>query len=172
MSLELGTPYVEGAGRVIIPIQNRNLGRGRSQGAELLVEWQPLEFWRLSLSHSAIDLELDSTGLDLNNHVWLDGATPRGMTGLRSLLTFGEFEVDAHFRHHTRLRRLPVDPSGEGIDAYTSLDLRLAWHVAPEWRIALVGQNLLDDEHVEFGTPNTRGDLERAAYLKAEWRHE
>jgi iron complex outermembrane receptor protein len=172
VSLELGTAYVDGTGRTIIPIQNRNLGSGHSRGAELLVEWQPLDYWRLSLSHSAIELDLESTGLDLNNHVWLDGATPRGMTGLRSLLTLGDFEVDAQIRHHTRLRRLPVDPSGEGIDAYSSLDLRLAWNLAPQWWISLVGQNLLDDEHVEFGTPNARGELERAAYLKAEWRHE
>jgi hypothetical protein len=35
-----------------------------------------------------------------------------------------------------------------------------------------MGQNLLDDEHVEFGSPATRGELARSAYLKAEWRRE
>jgi hypothetical protein len=35
---------------------------------------------------------------------------------------------------------------------------------------SLVGQNLLHDQHPEFGTPESRGNLERAVYLKAEWR--
>ena len=39
------------------------------------------------------------------------------------------------------------------------------------WSFSLVGQNLLHDEHEEFGTPVARGALERAAYLKAEWHN-
>lgn len=172
VSLEVGDPFLDGAGRTIIPVLNRNLGHGRSRGAELLVEWQPRANWRLSASYSAIDLELDSSGLDLNRNAWIAGSTPRGMAGLRSLLSLGSVDLDAQYRHHTRIRRLPADISGAGIDAYSSLDLRLAWRLAPGWQIALVGQNLLDDEHVEFGTPATRGAVARAAYLKAEWRRE
>jgi iron complex outermembrane receptor protein len=172
VSLELGTPFLDGTGRTIIPVLDRNLGSGRSRGAELLVEWQPREFWRLSASYSAIDLELESSGLDINRNVWLEGSTPRGMAGLRSLLTLGRFDVDAQFRHHTRIRRLPADPTGQGIDAYSSLDMRLSWRATPQLQITLMGQNLLDDQHVEFGTPAARGAVPRAAWLKAEWRRE
>jgi iron complex outermembrane receptor protein len=170
-SLELGQPFVDGAGRVIVPIYNQNLTSGRSQGAELLAEWQPVESWRLTASYSHVDLELASAGQDLNRGVWLDGATPRSQFGLRSLLTLDDFEIDAQFRHHTRIRRMPTDVTGEGIDAYSALDLRLGWHLSAQWRLSLVGQNLLDDEHVEFGSAESRGALRRAAYLKAEWRH-
>jgi iron complex outermembrane receptor protein len=170
VSLELGEPFVDGTGRTIIPILNRNLGGGRSRGAELLVEWQPLANWRLTASYSALDLELESSGLDLNRNVWLDGTTPRGMSGLRSLITLNQVEIDAMFRHHTRIRRLPADITGEGIDAYSTLDLRLGWQLGPQWRLSLVGQNLLDEEHVEFGTPATRCALSRTAWVKAEWR--
>jgi iron complex outermembrane recepter protein len=172
VSLEVGTPFLDGTGRTIIPVLNRNLGRGRSRGAELLVEWQPRDDWRLTFSHSSIDLELASTGLDLNRNVWIEGSTPRGMTGLRSLFTAQDFELDAQLRHHTRIRRLPADVTGAGIPAYTSLDLRLGWRLTTAWQISLMGQNLLDEEHVEFGTPATRGALARAAWLKAEWRNE
>jgi iron complex outermembrane receptor protein len=172
VSLELGDPFLDTTGRTVIPVLNRNLGSGHSRGAELLVEWQPLDNWRLSASYSAIDLDLDSSGLDINRNVWLEGSTPRGMAGLRSLLSLGRAEVDAQFRHHTRIRRLPTDFTGAGIGAYSSLDLRLGWQLAPEWRLSLVGQNLLDEEHAEFGTPATRGEFSRAAYLKAEWRQE
>jgi iron complex outermembrane receptor protein len=172
VSLELGTPFLDGTGRTIIPVLDQNVGSGRTRGAELLVEWQPREHWRLSATYSAIDLQLESSGLDLNRNVWLEGSTPRGMSGLRSLLTLGAFDVDAQFRHHTRIRRLSADTSGEGIDAYSSLDLRLGWRVSPGWQVSLMGQDLLDARHVEFGTPASRGTLRRAAWLKAEWRHE
>ena len=170
-SLEFGEPFVDSIGRVIVPVYNQNLTSGRSQGVELLAEWQPVESWRLTASYSHVDLELASTGQDLNRGVWLDGATPRSQFGLRSLLALGDFEIDAQFRHHTRIRRMPSDVTNEGIDAYSALDLRLGWLVSPQWRLSVVGQNLLDDEHVEFGTAESRGALRRAAYLKAEWRN-
>ncbi|HEX6638318.1 MAG TPA: TonB-dependent receptor [Steroidobacteraceae bacterium] len=172
VSLELGTPFVDGTGRTIIPVLNRNLGSGHSQGAELLVEWQALPSWRLTFVHSAIDLDLRSAGLDINRNTWIADSTPHGMTGLRSLVTLGDFEFDAQLRHDTRIRRLPTDDTGAGIGAYTALDLRLGWHLSPDWQISLMGQNLLDGEHVEFGTPATRGALSRSAWLKAEWRRE
>jgi iron complex outermembrane receptor protein len=172
VSLELGTPFDDGTGRTIIPILNQNIGSGRSRGAELLVEWQALDNWRLSASHSAIDLDLESSGLDLNRNVWIEGSTPKGMTLLRSLLTLGSFDVDAQFRRHTRIRRLPGDESGAGIGAYSSLDVRIAWRIAPDWQVTLAGENLLDEHRVEFGSPASRGALSRAAWLKAEWRRE
>jgi iron complex outermembrane recepter protein len=173
-SLEVDTPFVDPqSGLTIIPVLNRNLTEGRSRGVELLAEWQPTGTWRLAASYAAVDLELDSAGIDANRGTWLDGSTPRGQFALRSQLTFSErMEFDAQFRHHTRIRRIPVDPTGAGVGAYSSLDLRLGWRISPEWRISLMGQNLLDEEHVEFGGIDTRGALERTAYLKAEWQRE
>jgi iron complex outermembrane receptor protein len=171
-SLELGEPFVDPAdGRTVFPIFNENLTSGRSIGAELLAEWAPLEFWRLSATYSHVDLELESTGQDLNRGVWLDGSTPRSLFGLRSLLTLSEqFELDVQFRHNSRIRRMPNEVSGEGIDAYSELDLRIGWRMSPRWHLSLVGQNLLNDEHVEFGSAESRGALQRGAYIKAEWR--
>lgn len=172
VSLEFGTPFLDGTGRTIIPVLDRNLGSGRSRGAELLMEWQPVDHWQLTASYSAIDLDLDSSGLDLNRNEWVEGSTPHGMAGLRSLLTLSDLEIDAQFRHHTRIRRLPNDPSGAGLAAYSALDLRLGWRPSPQWQLSLMGENLLDDGHVEFGTPGERGELGRTVYLKAEWRRE
>ncbi len=171
-SLEIGTPFLDpDTGQTVIPVHSENLTTGRTLGGELLAEWQPTDYWRLSASYSGIDLEFESAGLDVNRGTWLDGSTPRGQFALRSLLTLDRFDVDAQFRHHTRIRRIPLIITGAGFDAYSSLDLRLGWRVAPQWEISLVGQNLLDDEHLEFGGLTARGALERAAYLKAAWRH-
>jgi iron complex outermembrane receptor protein len=171
-SLELGTPFIDATtGQTVIPVLNENLTAGRARGVELLAEWTPVDAWRLSASYSHVDLELASAGLDANRGVWLDGSTPRSQFGLRSLLTLGRrFDFDAQFRHHTRIRRIPLEVSGAGIAGYSELDLRLGWLATPQWTFSLVGQNLLHAEHPEFGRIETRGELERAAYLKAEWR--
>jgi iron complex outermembrane receptor protein len=61
---------------------------------------------------------------------------------------------DAFFRYVDEV------PS-QRVPAYSSLDLRLAWRPTPALELAVVGQNLLDDHHPEWG-----GDTEirRAVY--------
>jgi iron complex outermembrane receptor protein len=153
-------------------VLNQNQMDGRTYGAELLVEWQPIEMWRLTASYSHIDLDLTPLAQDLNRNEWLEGSTPRNLAGLRSWLTLAQrFDIDAQIRYQSRIRRLPLTMTGEGIDAYSELDLRLGWRVSDRWTLSLVGQNLLHDEHVEFGPPEARGALQRAAYVKAEWRN-
>jgi iron complex outermembrane receptor protein len=170
-SLELGTPYVGADGRVVVPIVNENLTAGYARGAELLVEWSPIANWHLAANYTRLDMSLTPAGLDVNRGEWAEGATPRNIAGLRSLLTFGErCELDAQYRYQSRIDSNPVVVSGEGIDAYSELDVRLGWRVSRQWELSLQGQNLLHDEHVEFGPPEGRGSLERAAYLKAVWR--
>jgi iron complex outermembrane receptor protein len=171
-SLEFGTPYIGPDGRTIIPIINQNLTTGHTSGGELLVEWSPLDFWHLTASFTHLDMTLTPQGADLNRNAWIEGSTPRNMGGLRSLLSLGQrFEIDALLRRQSRIHRIPAVVTGEGIPGYAELDLRLGWHLSENLELALVGQNLLHDEHVEFGPPASRGALERAAYVKATWRN-
>jgi iron complex outermembrane receptor protein len=170
-SLEFGAPFVVPAdGRTVIPIRNENLTSGRARGAELLITASPVERWNLSASYSYLHLRLDPAGQDLNRGVYYDGATPRHQFALSSYLTLpGGFEFDAHFRRHTALRRLPEDSSEEGIPGYSELDLRLAWRVSERVELAVVGQNLLQASHLEFGSPAARGEIQRSVYAKLTW---
>jgi iron complex outermembrane receptor protein len=171
-AIELGTPFTEaGTGRVVIPVETQNRMHGQTAGAELQVEWQPLDDWRLSASYSYIDMDLTPEGMDINRNERLEGSTPRNLAGLRSLLTLGErFELDAQLRYQSRILTTPLTLAGEGVDSYAELDLRIGWRASDEWMFSLMGQNLLHDEHPEFGPVDARGNLERSAYLKAEWR--
>jgi iron complex outermembrane recepter protein len=171
-SLEFGTPTLDAqTGVVTVPVVNRNLNDARSQGAELLATWSPREYWRLVASYSHSYLDVRPHGQDLNRGVFLEGATPRHQFSLRSLLDLpGRLQLDAQLRHSTRLTRSPEIVSGEGIDGYSELDARLAWQASEQLELSLVGQNLLHDHHLEFGTPATRGEIERSVYGKAAWR--
>ena len=171
-AVELGTIFVDPVtGQTIIPVESQNKMHGHTTGAELQVEWQPIDGWRLSANYSYIDMDLTPEGLDLNRNERLEGSTPRNLAGLRSLLSLGDrFELDAQLRYQSRILTTPLTLAGEGVDAYTELDLRVGWRVSDQWTFSLMGQNLLHDEHPEFGPLDARGNLERAVYLKAEWR--
>lgn len=171
-SLEFGTPTLDPqSGVITVPVVNRNLTDARSQGAELLATYWARDNWRLIAGYSYIYLDMEPHGQDLNRGEFLEGTTPRQQFSLDSLLDLpGRLQLDAQFRYATRLDRMPDLPSGEGIDAYSELDVRLAWQASEQLELSLVGQNLLHDHHPEFGTPATRGELERSVYGKAAWR--
>ncbi|HET7809382.1 MAG TPA: TonB-dependent receptor [Steroidobacteraceae bacterium] len=172
-SLEIGEPFIDpDDGRTVIPVLNQNLTDGRTYGAELLAEWQPFDEWQLTASYSHIDMQLTPRGEDLNSGELLEGSTPHNLAGLRSFVTLRErIELDAQLRYQSRIRSMPLEVGGPGIDAYTELDLRVGWRASEHWTLSLVGQNLLHDSHPEFGPLEQRGNLERAGYVKAEWRH-
>jgi len=171
-SLELGSPTLDpGTGVVTFPVMNFNLTDARSQGAELLATFSPRDNWRLIGSYSYVYLDVQPHGQDLNRGAFLEGTTPRHQISLRSLLDLpGGLQLDALLRHSTELERQPEIPVGPGIEAYTELDVRFAWFASEQLELSLVGQNLLHDHHVEFGTPAARGEIERSVYGKVTWQ--
>lgn len=171
-AIELAAPFIDPAtGQTVIPVETQNRMHGHTAGAELQVEWQPIDDWRLTGTYSYVDMELTPEGMDINRNERLEGSTPRHLAGLRSLLTLADrFELDAQLRYQSRILTTPLTLAEEGVPAYTELDLRVGWRASDEWMFSLMGQNLLHDEHPEFGPLEERGNFERAVYVKAEWR--
>jgi iron complex outermembrane receptor protein len=169
-SLELLTPFTDpDDGRTVYPIINQNLTDGRALGGEALVNFSPTGAWRLAASYSYLDLNMDPHGQDANRGRFADGSTPRHQFGLRSSIDIGSMQIDAFLRHVGRIRRDPQIVSGEGIAAYTELDLRLA-HAWKRVEFAVALHNLLHDSHLEFGSPAQRGEIERSVLATIAWR--
>jgi iron complex outermembrane receptor protein len=171
-SLEQGVPFTRVSdGRTIIPILNQNLTDGDATGFEALVTTTPTDWWRLSASSSTIDISLDLRGNDVNFGRLFAEATPQHQLGIRSAMDIGdEVQVDAFFRHLTEITRAPSFRTGPRIPGYAELDVRLAWLRWDPIELSLVGHNLLHDQHVEFGGPDARGEIERAVYARITWR--
>lgn len=167
-SLEVGTPFIDPSdGRTVIPIINVNLTDAHARGVEALINFDPLPFWRVTMNYAYIDLQMDPRGQDLNRGRFLEGSTPRNQFGLRSSWDLsGGWQLDAQLRSLSAIESLPQIVSGAGLPGYTELDIRVAWDVTPDLRLALVGQNLLHPEHLEFGTPAARGEIERSVYAR------
>ena len=56
------------------------------------------------------------------------------------------------------------------VSSYFSLDARLSWRPVHNLELAIVGQNLLDKRHAEFGAAAARQEIERSVYGKVTWR--
>ena len=65
-------------------------------------------------------------------------------------------------RHVDNLPNTPVP-------AYTAVDARYAWRVFQGLELSVVGQNLFDKSHPEFGAAPGRSEFERSAYMQARW---
>jgi len=161
----IGTPFVEtepAPTRVIVPDVFGNFLRGETHGGELAMDARPASWWRLwgaySLLRIAVEPQGDVPRLTPDPSV---GSSPRHQGYLRSSLDLpARTTFDASLRLVSAL-------STPKVPAYAELDLRASWKPASGLELALVGQNLLDSHHPEFGTGT---EVRRAVYGQVSWR--
>jgi iron complex outermembrane receptor protein len=141
---------------------------GTAYGAELSALWQVADGLRVTgaftLLRVHLDLDSDSTAQGVDS---TEDSAPRGQVYLRaSWDPLKEVRTDVAARYVGRV-------SGRDIDSYVEMDARIAWDLRPNLELALVGQNLLHDEHLEavettFGIQSS--EMERGVYLSLSWR--
>lgn len=139
---------------------------GNSMGGELTLGWRPLDTLRLDAfySHMDLDIERHDNGRDLTTPTQIEQGNPRHMGGLRAGWTPApRWSLDGFLRVVDKLPRY-------NIPTYTELNLRLAFRLRPDLELALVGENLLDDRHPEFGADNaSRVEVQRQGVLQVRW---
>jgi iron complex outermembrane receptor protein len=139
-----------------------NMLSGHSYGGELAVTVSPSVSWRLTASYSL--LIADIRGPAGAGPEAIERSAPRNQVMLRSShdLT-AKLGLDVQFRYADALPTVP---------AYITADVRIAYQVTDRLEAALVGQNLLQDQHLEQGTtlflPTT--EVLRGFYGKLTWR--
>jgi len=147
-----------------LPIRIANGQKGESYGAELAADYLATDWWRLRAGYTELQISIrprsgstDATRGGSESH------DPNRWFSLRSSLDLpGHLEFDATFRFVTHIANQRVPEYGE-------LDARLAWRPVPKLEISIVGQNLLHEQHAEFGAPTTRQEIERGVYGKVAW---
>ena len=71
-----------------------------------------------------------------------------------------------------RLRYVDTLPA-TSVPAYVTMDLRLGWRYDDNLEVALVGQNLLDNHHPEWGFEGlyyVPDEVRRTVYAQLTWR--
>jgi iron complex outermembrane receptor protein len=153
-------PNPRGSGSVF-----RNMADGRTRGIETWATWQAGKTWRLSGGGvvQRVETALDAGSKDASGTTGLATSDPSHYWMLRSShdLADGQ-ELDLTLRYVGALQK-PAVP------AYTALDLRYGWHLRKGLELSLIGRNLFDPHHAEFGAAGARHDYERAVLLKLVW---
>lgn len=113
-------------------------GSGRTAGVELNGSAQLTDRWRMEASYAWLEVAIDGPVYQFE-----ENSSPRHLAQLRSYLDIGErMELNGAVYY--------VDSVAQAnVDAYTRVDLGLAWRLGASARFELWGQNLLDEAHAE-----------------------
>ncbi len=147
--------------------QFRNLAEADVYGLEFWGGWQVSDHWRLGagLVAQTLDMDLLPQSNDAVRATNVASRDPEVYWQLRSSLAVTDnLEMEAFFRH---VGELGEDTSAT--PAYSSLDLRFGWQLGPALELSVIGQNLLDASHPEFGAAPNYSEFRRALYVKMLW---
>jgi iron complex outermembrane recepter protein len=164
-----GTPFLENTPtptHLLLPAQFGNGLVGNTKGIEIAPEWRPFTFWRLRGSYSYLHMNIDKepNSKDIGTAAGIVGSSPaHQVTIMSSFDMTKKFALDLTYRYVSAL-------PGQLVPAYSTGDARFAWKANPHLELSLVGRNLFQPYHYEFGTdPGGLVGIKRAGYAKITW---
>jgi iron complex outermembrane recepter protein len=166
LSLEGPGPLQLSPPVVVIPFTQANKLQGETYGVEVSVNYHLTQWWRWQVGYSFLAIQLWPTpgSVDIVSEAAAERSAPHHQVFWRSLLNLpAKVELD------TGLRYVDALPS-QRVGAYVALDVRLGWRPIHNLELAVVGQNLLDNRHLEFSS-NFRTEIQRGVYGKVTWRY-
>lgn len=171
-----GGPFFEttpAPAHLLLPAEFGNGLLGQTKGIEISPEWRPSQCWRLRGSYSYLKMNLRRSpdSLDVGSAPGIMGSSPEHQVVATSSLDLPKsLAFDLSYRFVSAL-------PGQMVDSYSTADARLAWQIPRGFELALVGKNLFQPHHPEFGTdPGTPTTvtlvgIRRSAYVKLTWVH-
>lgn len=125
---------------------------GHTYGTEISATWKVTDRWRLQPSYTYLHMDLQAHPAGLipdytqNLVAQIEGSNPQNQFSIRSSM-----DLPYGVTFDTALRYVDNLPYFQ-IASYFELDARVAWRINQHWDLAIVGQNLLHDQHAEFAT--------------------
>jgi len=175
-TITTGTPF---AGTppdfLVVPETFGNDSSAQTYGFEAAGNWQMLDWWRWQATYTWLHMQLhvddaSTTSAEVESET---GASPQQQFSVRSSMDLPhQVQLDATLRYVDRLIITPVTSSTVlHVPQYFSLDLRLAWKPRKDIEFSIVGQDLLNSEHLEFAPTLATQTTEvgRSVYGKVTW---
>ncbi len=150
-SIEPGSPFFESSpspSHVVLPFMFRNGLLGNTAGFEIAPDWTPTHWWRLrgSYSYLHMDLSKTSTSQDPATISSTQGSSPHHQVLVQSSLDLTrKFALDQNLRYVT-------------------------WRARTGLNLSIVGQNLLQPHHAEYGGNPGAVGMKRSIYGKITWQ--
>jgi iron complex outermembrane receptor protein len=154
-------------GLVTVPLGADNRLDARGYGVEVSGAWSVTESWRLDAGYTLMLLDIQQGNSADPSAQGQEHDTPAHQFHLGSRVDLPwNLELDTALYWVDRV-------SNQDVDDYARLDARLGWRPWPQLELALVGQNLAQDEHDEFGPSFTvlPTSIPRSFYGKVTWRY-
>ena len=150
----------------ILPLYLRNGIAAQTKGFEVSSTWEVKNWWRLKPSYSYMHLSAGRypTSNDASTVKQLAGDSPQHKAVVQSLFTLPRaFELDLTYRYVSAL-------PDQNVRAYSTGDVRFAKRITREIELSVVGQNLFQPRHPEYGgLPGGTIEIRRAGYIKLMW---
>ena len=151
---------------LLLPAEFRNGLLGNTKGVEIAPEWRPKDFWRLRGSYSYLHMSLEKspTSGDVGTGPIIAGSSPQHQATVQAAFDLWKtVQLDLTYRFVSAL-------PGQKVPAYSTGDARLAWRFRRQFELSLVGQNLFQPWHVEYGgDPGPLVGIRRSVYAKMTW---
>jgi iron complex outermembrane receptor protein len=164
-----GTEYVEASpapAHIILQEPLANALKGDTSGGEIAPSWKAADWFEIKGSYSYLHLYVhDKPGFtDNQNTVSDNGSSPHHQAVIQALFNLPRrFELDPTYRY---VSSLPAQKVAE----YSTGDVRFGWHASRSWEMSVVGQNLLQPHHAEFGSDvNTIVGIKRDIFANITW---
>ena len=154
---------------LILPVSLTNKASGHTYGVELSFDSRPLENWRLQLSYNYLNMHINSDSalrqLDPTTGSAAK-ASPQHQISLRS-----NYDLSDKLQFNFWLRYVSsID--FYNIPSYLTLDSKFAFKPVKNVELFLVGQNLLEQNHLESVSdfiPAIPAYIPRGIYAGAKW---
>lgn len=151
-----------------LPRELRNGQQGESYGAEFSTDLQLTSWWQLQAGLTELRVNIEpGIGSADTSHGALEAVDANRYASLRSAWDLPRgWELWAHLRHSAELTN-----RFSNVPAYTELDARLGWRPSARWEISVIGRNLLNERHAEYGDVSLKHEVERSVYALCEWSY-
>ena len=145
-----------------LPITFGNGVKGKTYGVELSATYQLTSWWNLRGGYTFLkkDLSVKSGSKDMNK------GSAESNDPQHQFLIQSAVDISGRVQLGTVIRYVDKLPKPR-VRSYMGLDLRAAWNLSKTIELSIVGQDLLDNRHLEFipSSPAPR-EMERNVYGK------
>jgi iron complex outermembrane receptor protein len=155
----------------LFPFTFQNNLEGYTYGAELSLDFQIFDWWRLHGGYDWLkeDIHVKPGQTDINNAL-NETADPENQFQIRSSMNLPkDIQLDTALRWVDAFQyNSSVAGTPASVPSYFEFDARLAWRLNKHWEFSIVGQNLLHDRHLEYVSPSPAPEEEigRSVYGK------
>lgn len=151
----------------LLPARFGNGLMGYTKGVEVAPQWSPAKFWRLTGSYSFLHMNIGRApgSGDVGSFPEINGSSPQHQVTLQSDFDLSKtVQLDIGYRYVSGLPYF-------NISGYSTGNARLAWRFTPRMEISMVGENLLQPYHFEYGGEpgSPLVGIKRSAYAMIRW---